>query len=131
MLLDQTLAGYREIDRLSQEIEQALQTENIDLLTSLLQTMNTLQEAIRHQDVQILDLAARSRQPNAEGKRSFDALLHVMQAITTRNQRLLPRIHSIMAVQRDEMRKLHTGNTLLKGYRSVPRQSGGRISSSN
>ncbi len=130
MFFDQTLADYREIDRLGREIEQALHTENIDSLASLVQSMTTLQQAIKRQDAQILDLA-RLRQPNAEEKGAIDALLHLMQTITARNQRLLPRIHSIMAVQRDEMRKLHTGTTLLKGYRSVPRQSGSRISSAN
>jgi hypothetical protein len=130
MILDQTLADYQEIDRLSREIEQALHAEHLDSLVSLVESMTSLQQAIKHQDAQILDLA-RLRRHNAEEKRAIDALLGLMQTITARNQRLLPRIHSIMAVQRDEMRRLHTGTTLLKGYRSVPRQSGGRISSAN
>ena len=131
MLLDQTIACYREIDRLSREIEQALQTENFDSLAPLLQSMNTLQETIKYQDAEILDLV-QSRQPETEEEyEQIDALFRLMQTLITRNKSLLPRIHSIMAVQRDDMRKLSTGNTLLKSYQNVPRQSGSRISSSN
>jgi len=129
MLIDHALAGYQEVDRLSREIEQALQTENVGALSALFLSMNTLQEAIKDQDRQVLDMM-RSR-PDIAKTGQLEELLNLMRAIAERNQRLLPRISSIMAVQRDEMRKLNRGNTLLKGYRTVPRQSGGRISSSN
>ncbi|MBM9537393.1 hypothetical protein [Desulfobulbus alkaliphilus] len=131
MLLDQTLAGYQEIDRLSREIEQALQAENFDLLAPLLERMNILQEAVKHQDTEMLDLV-RSRQPETDDEyEQINALVRLMQTIINRNQRLLPRVHAIMAVKRDDMRKLSTGNALLKTYQNMPRQSGGRISSSN
>lgn len=129
MRINQALARYHEIERLSREIERALQTEDIHVLSSLYQTMNTLQEEVKESDREMIE--QRQSRADLRDTGQLEELLHLMRAIAERNQRLLPRISSIMAVQRDEMRKLSTGNTLLKGYRTVPLQSGGRISSSN
>jgi hypothetical protein len=53
-----------------------------------------------------------------------------MHRIQERNQRLLPQIKSILAVQRNELHTLKKGSFMLQGYRPGSVQTGRRISSS-
>jgi len=127
--IEQSLRQYRQIGRLSEDIETTLQERNVDLLSSLYRTMSKLQEEVKADDSAILDLL-RLR-PDLHNSVHMHELLTLMQQIQERIQRLMPQINDIMAVHRNELQKLKKGNTLLQGYCTSPDQTGRRISSTN
>lgn len=128
-IIEQSITQYQQIDRLSADIEQAIRERNAYALNSIYTQMNTLQEEVKTNDGAILDLL-RYRQDLKESIQMKE-LLDLMQQIKERNQRLMPQLIGIIAVQRNELQILRKGNSLLQGYRSIPHQTGRRISSAN
>lgn len=128
-IIAQSLAQYRQIARLNGDIEQTLQDRDIDTLVMLCETMNDLQEEVKVNDSAVLALLRQQRELHESAQ--VQELLTLMQEIQERNQRLVPQISGIMAVQRNELQKLNSGNTLLQGYKSAPPQTGKRISSAS
>ena len=124
----QALDQYRVIDRLSVEIEQAVQNRNVDPLPALCKRLDQLQQEAKTCDGQVLDLLRRRR--DLRECDEMTELLAIMQRIEARNQQMMPHIRSIMAVQRNELHTLQRGNFVLQGYRPGSQQTGRRISSS-
>lgn len=128
-IIAQSIVQYRQISYLSDAIEQALQSRNIDALVLLCETMNELQEKVKAYDSQVLDLLQSRR--DQKMRTQVQELLDLMQQIQERNQQLAPQISGIMAVQRNELQKLNNGNTILQGYGPSHHQTGKRISSAS
>jgi len=126
--IEQAVVQYRFINRLSMEIEQAIQKNNLDPLAALCAQLNQEQEAAKPHDCTLLDMLRDQMEPREyiETKEWF----MLMRCIHERNQRLLPHINSILAVQRNELRTLNKGAAVLQGYHSGSVQTGRRISSS-
>ena len=127
-LIEQTVIQYRHINQLSLEIEQAVQKNDLAALPALCARLNQAQTEVKPNDS---DLLALLRVGTALGESAATKeWLRLMQCIHKRNQRLLPHINSIMAVQRNELHTLKKGNSMLQGYRPGSVQTGGRITSS-
>ena len=126
-IIAHSIAQYRQIARLGDDIEQALQSRGIDALSMLCESMNALQEEVKINDRKVLDQL--QNRPDLQENEQVQELLALMQKIQRRNQRLAPQLNGIMAVQRNELQKLNKGNTLLQGYSPSPHQTGKRISS--
>ncbi len=127
-MIGQALDHYRVIDRLSVEIEQAVQNRSVDALPALCTHLDLLQEEAKTCDGKVLDLLRRRR--DLKECAEMTELLAIMQRIEARNQQMMPHIRSIMAVQRNELHTLQMGNFVLQGYRPGSQQTGRRISSS-
>lgn len=127
-LIEQAVIQYRFINRLSMEIEEAIQKNNLETLTALFAQLNQEQEEAKPRDSTLLDMLQDQKElrEHAETKE----WLMLMRCIHERNQRLLPHINSILAVQRNELRTLNKGAAVLQGYHSGSVQTGRRISSS-
>jgi hypothetical protein len=116
------------IDLVSAEIEQAVQKRTLEALPALCAHMDQLQEEVKNCIGEVLDLLRR--QKDLKGCAEMETLLVLMQRIEARNRQMMPQVQSIMAVQRNELRTLQRGNTVLQGYRPGFIQTGRRISSS-
>ena len=127
-LLDRTIDQYRELARLNAEIEQAVYRGDHEGIDRLCRTMTELQESVRADDSRVLTLLGQGGDGH-EGR--VLELLSLMQEIQERNQRLLPHLNAVLAVQQSERRALRRGNEVLQGYRQPPGQTGRRISSTN
>ena len=127
-LLDRTIDQYRELARLNAEIEQAVYRNDHERIDQLCLSVGELQEAVRADDSAVLALLRR--QGDGQDGRVLE-LLSLMQEIQERNQRLLPHLNAVLAVQQSERRALRRGNEVLQGYRQPPGQTGRRISSTN
>ncbi len=127
--IEQSLVRYRQLADMGGDIERALQARDAGALTSLCRDMNTLQEEVKANDAALLDLL--QRQQDLREHEQMHELVTLMRHIQERNQRLMPQIRSIMAVQRNELQKLRQGTKVLQGYRPAPSQTGRRISSAN
>ena len=127
-LLDRTIGQYRELARLNAEIEQAVYRGDHESIDRLCRTMTELQESVRADDSAVLVLL-RQGDDGHEGR--VLELLTLMQEIQERNQRLLPHLNAVLAVQQSERRALRRGNEVLQGYRQPVGQTGRRISSTN
>ena len=127
-LLDRTIGQYRELARLNAEIEQAVYRGDHQGIDRLCRTMTELQESVRADDSRVLTLLGQGGDGD-EGR--VLELLSLMQEIQERNQRLLPHLNAVLAVQQSERRALRRGNEVLQGYRQPVGQTGRRISSTN
>jgi hypothetical protein len=127
-LLDRTIGQYRELARLNAEIEQAVSRGDHEGIDRLCRTMTELQESVRADDSRVLALLGQGDDGH-EGR--VLELLSLMQEIQERNQRLLPHLNAVLAVQQSERRALRRGNEVLQGYRQPVGQTGRRISSTN
>ena len=127
-LLDRTVDQYRELARLNAEIEQAVYRNDHERIDQLCLSVGELQEAVRADDSAVLALLRQ--QGDGQDGRVLE-LLSLMQEIQERNQRLLPHLNAVLAVQQSERRALRRGNEVLQGYRQPPGQTGRRISSTN
>ncbi|MGI6657716.1 MAG: hypothetical protein ACOX5Z_13035 [Desulfobulbus sp.] len=122
--MQQILHIYRRMFGLNQEIEQAVQERRLDDLESLDEHLGVLQEkALAYSDT------IRSAVRRGDHDEASRELLSLIQGIVTLNQKTVPQLQAIMAMHREELRKLHAGNCMLKGYRSLAPGSGGRLSS--
>jgi 6-phosphogluconolactonase/glucosamine-6-phosphate isomerase/deaminase len=127
-LLDRTIGQYRELARLNAEIEQAVSRGDHEGIDRLCRTMTELQESVRADDSRVLALLGQGDDGH-EGR--VLELLSLMQEIQERNQRLLPHLNAVLAVQQSERRALRRGNEVRQGYRQPVGQTGRRISSTN
>lgn len=127
-LLDRTIGQYRKLARLNAEIEQAVSRGDHESIDRLCRTMTELQESVRADDSRVLALLGQDGDGH-EGR--VLELLSLMQEIQERNQRLLPHLNAVLAVQQSERRALRRGNEVLQGYRQPVGQTGRRISSTN
>ena len=127
-LLDRTIGQYRELARLNAEIEEVVYRGDHERLDQLCRIVAELQESVRADDSAVLALLRR--QGDGQDGRVLE-LLTLMQEIQERNQRLLPHLKAVLAVQQSERRALRRGNEVLQGYRQPVGQAGRRISSTN
>ena len=127
-LLDRTIDQYRELARLSAEIEQAVYAGDHEQIDQLSRSMGELQESVRADDSAVLALLRR--QGDGQNGRVLE-LLSLMQEIQERNQRLLPHLNAALAVQQNELRTLRRGGVVLHGYKQTVVQTGRRISTAN
>ena len=127
-LIEQAVIQYRLINRLSMEIEQAIQKNNLETLASLCAYLDQEQEEAKPRDSTLLDMLQDQKELREHAE--IKEWLTLMRSIHERNQRLLPHINSILAVQRNELRTLNKGASVLQGYHSGSVQTGKRISSS-
>jgi len=127
-LIIQAVAQYRLLNRLSLEIEQAIQNNAFAALPALCVQLDQAQAAAKTGDTDLLALLRT--QPERRGDAATKEWLALMEGIHARNQRLLPHLNSIMAVQRNELHTLKKGSLVLQGYRPGSVQTGRRISSS-
>ena len=127
-LLDQAMTQYRLLDQLGKEIEQTIQRNELVAVPELCAQLKTAQEQAKDRDATLLDLLRQ----HGELREHTVAKewLQLMQGIQERNQRLLPRLKSIMAIQRSELHTMKKGTSMLQGYKPGLVQTGRRISSS-
>ena len=128
ILIEQAVAHYRLINQFGLEIEQALQKNDLAALPALCAHLNEAQAEAKTRDSDLLSLL-RDHAELREGAATKE-WLQLMQRIRERNQRLVPHLNSIMAVQRNELHTLKKGASVLQGYRPGSVQTGRRISSS-
>jgi len=127
-LLDRTIDQYRELARLNAEIEQAVYQGDHERIDQFCPRVRELQEAVRADDSAVLALLRQ--QGDGQDGRVLE-LLSLMQEIQERNQRLLPHLNAVLAVQQNELRTLRRGGVVLQGYKQSMVQTGRRISTAN
>lgn len=126
--LRQAVARYRQINQLSLEIEQAILHNRLDDIAELGELMHQAQEQAKYDDTHLLTLFRN--QPGLGEDQTVHEWLSLMEMIHARNQQLLPRINSILALQRNELQTLRRGSSILQGYRPASVHTGRRLSSS-
>ena len=128
-ILEQSIHQYQELAQLGASIEQAVYAGEIASVRSLCEVMIALQEQIQANEG---DLHASLRQHRNDVPRQISELLSLMQQIQERNQRLIPHINGIKALQRNELKQLKIGLETARGYASHhARRTGSIINSSN
>ena len=126
--LRQAVARYRQINQLSLEIEQAILHNRLENIAELSELMQQTQEQVKNDDTHLLTLFRN--QPGLGEDQTVQEWLSLMEMIHARNQQLLPRINSILALQRNELQTLRRGSSVLQGYRPAIVHTGRRLSSS-
>lgn len=122
------MARYRLLDQLGCEIERVVHDGDFAVLPRHCGELNRLQAEAEAADNALSTLVwQRPELLNTPVLKEWHGL---MLTIHDRNQRLLPHLAGIMAVQRDELRTLQQGASVLQRYRPHSTQTGGRISSS-
>lgn len=129
LLVEQSLHNYQLIADKMQEIDKALQTRSNISLAELHQQLNTLFENAKATDSLILDMVRKN--PLIKEDERIVGLLSLMHAVHRANQKMSSQLHSILAVHRDQLRKMKQGTTLLQGYRPATIHTGKKISISN
>ncbi|MCL1980336.1 MAG: hypothetical protein FWG62_04585 [Proteobacteria bacterium] len=127
-LIEQAAARYRQLDSLGQAIEQNIQNNELTAAAEISARLDALQEEAKAPDSELFHLLRHHR-----FLRELDITkewLQLMQGIQERNQRLMPHIKSIMAMQRSEQQTLQKGNSMLQGYKPTIASTGKRFSSS-
>ena len=99
VLLDRTIDQYRELAQLNAEIEQAVYQGDHERIDQLCLSVGELQEAVRADDSAVLALLRQ--QGDGQDGRVLE-LLSLMQEIQERNQRLLPHLNAVLAVQQSD-----------------------------
>lgn len=113
--LERSLQQYRELDQLGVAIEQAVQANTTENMPALCDALSALHQAI---EAQAGDLHICLRAHKHEVQSQVRELKSLMQQIEDRNQRIIPRIQGILAVQRKEMAQLKIGLETARGYAS-------------
>jgi len=127
-LIAQAADQYRQLDLLGAEIEAAIQCNDLAALPALCGHLDALQEQARGFDHQLFaQLRGHQELLDLDDTKEW---LQRMQAIQERNQRLVPHLRSIMAIQRNEVHTLRQGNSMLQGYKPGIAQTERRFSSS-
>ncbi len=126
--LQQSVARYRQINKLSLEIEQAILHNRLDDIAELCELMDLAQENAKSDDTHLSSLLLN--QPGLIEDSAAREWLSLMEMIHARNQELLPRINSILALHRNELQTLRKGSSVLQGYRPSTVQTGRRLTSS-
>ncbi len=129
LLIEQSLLNYQHIALKMQEIDQALQSRSSASLAEMHQQLNTLFDAAKATDSLILDMVRKN--PQLKEDERIIRLLSLMHAVHRANQKMSAQLHSILAVHREQLRKMKQGNTLLQGYRPATIHTGKKISISN
>ena len=125
MRIDQALGTYGSIHALLLEMEQLLNSRRTAELVEKQQQVARLQEQAKVLDKEIL---AQMQEGGLNGDGRVAELLDLMQAIQSLNRRITPQLQAIMAVQREEIRKIRTGSTMMRGYHSNNSNSGRLVS---
>lgn len=129
LLVEQSLLNYQHIAKKMQEIDKALQSRNSGSLAEMHQQLNTLFDAAKATDSLVLDMVRKNSQLKEDER--IIRLLSLMHAVHRANQKMSAQLQSILAVHRDQLRKMKQGNTLLQGYRPATIHTGKKISISN
>lgn len=127
-LLQQMVAQYRQINQLNLEIERAVLKNSLEDIAGLYTLMHQAQDEATIGDTHLLALLRN--QPKLKENPAVREWLSLMRMIHIRNQKLLPRINSILALQRSELQTLRKGASVLQGYRPTTIHTGRRLSSS-
>jgi hypothetical protein len=125
--MEQTLALYRQLAHLGDEIEKNILARQFDQVQPLTERLQALQAMVQENDRRFNGRLAASSSHIQEPQ--VKELLALMGAIQDRNARLLPQLHSVMALQGNDLHKMRQGNVMLQGYTQTTRQTGGRIAS--
>jgi hypothetical protein len=126
--LQQSVVRYRQINQLSLEIEQAVLHNRLDDIADLCELMDLTQDQAKGEDAHLSSLFLNH--PELIEESAAQEWLSLMEMIHARNQQLLPRINSILALHRSELQTLRRGSSLLQGYRPTTVHTGRRLSSS-
>lgn len=129
LLIEQSLLNYQHIALKMQEIDQALQSRSSASLAEMHQQLNILFDTAKTTDSHILDMIREN--PQLKEDERIIRLLSLMHAVHRANQKMSAQLQSILAVHRDQLRKMKQGNTLLQGYRPAAIHTGKKISISN
>jgi len=127
-LIEHVATRYRQLDSLGSAIEKNILNNEFAPLPEMCAQLNTLQEEAKALDSELLDVL-RQRQDLRELDITQE-WLQLIQRIQDRNQRLVPHIRGIAAMQRIELQRLKKGNVMLQGYKPGTAHTGKRISSS-
>ncbi|MCL2791013.1 MAG: hypothetical protein FWD79_10275 [Desulfobulbus sp.] len=127
-LIEQAAMRYRHLDLLGERIEKTIQDNKFAALPELCECLNALQEQVQAHDSQLFEVLQQHQE--LHGLDATKEWLQRMRDIQKRNQRLVPHLKSIMTIQRDELRTLQKGNSMLQGYRPGNAQMERRFSSS-
>ncbi|PIE58421.1 MAG: hypothetical protein CSA33_03090 [Desulfobulbus propionicus] len=115
MILEEAIRAYQELADIMMKIEMALPGRQADRILSLVREMEDMQQHINKTDKPLM---AALQADHPAKQETITKLVGLMQRIQQTNQRLVPQIRSIMAVQQDELVKLKTGSSLMYGYHS-------------
>ena len=126
--LQQSIARYQQINQLSLQIEQAVLHNRLDDIAELCELMDLIQDQAKGDDAHLSSLFLN--QPELIEDSAAQEWLSLMEMIHARNQQLLPRINSILALHRSELQTLRKGSSVLQGYRPSTVHTGRRLSSS-
>lgn len=126
MVIEKALDTYRTILSLLNEIERLLPGQNIDLLMQKYHEMMTNQDKAKKLDQEVLNILS-TVDGRENGGKVLD-LLDLMQQIQDKNHRLTPQIQGIMAVTREELKKIKSGSNMMRRYHSNTDKTGRRIS---
>lgn len=129
LFIEQSLLNYQHIALKMQEIDQALQSRSSASLAEMHQQLNILFDTAKTIDSHILDMVRED--PQLKEDERINRLLSLMHAVYRANQKMSAQLQSILAVHRDQLRKMKQGNTLLQGYRPAAIHTGNKISISN
>jgi len=115
LLLQKSIAQYREVLEHTQELEALLATGDPELLQRYTARLNELQQEAGLHDQQLLAEIARDR-AHWQAHPLFQQRVQLLEQIVEMNNLLLPRIHGMMAVTGSELAQLKEGRTALSGY---------------
>ncbi|PID72062.1 MAG: hypothetical protein CSB34_04315 [Desulfobulbus propionicus] len=126
-VIEKTVDTYRIILSQLHDIEQLLHGgHNIDLLMEKYREMVSNQNEAKKLDQEVLRILSIAHDQQNDSK--IKDMLDLMQDIQHKNRQLAPKLQSIMAITREELKKISTGNTMMRRYHSNTDRTGGHIS---
>lgn len=128
-LIEQSLVTYQAIAEHLRIIERAMRGQDSKAIIALSQQLLQLQQQVTINDTAILEMVHDN--PAVRRAPKLVELIDLMRQIHQHNERVTSQLRAIMAIHREELRKLKRGNTVLQGYRPVTQRTGKRISISN
>lgn len=121
--LQQSLAHYRALHGLMQQLDAALDRDDAELLGELQQQLLAVQEQARQSDA----LAAPGLGTEGELAPLLAERQALLEALQEQNRLLSGKIRGILPVIADELAQLRTGRTAVTGYAGGAPTRGGSV----
>lgn len=122
--LQQSVAHYRALHDLMQQLDEALGRDDAELLSELQEQLLVVQEQARQSDA----LAGPGLAPEGEVAPLLAERKQLLEALQQQNRLLSGKIHGILPVIADELAQLRAGRTAVSGYASGAQARGGSVS---
>lgn len=128
VLLEKSLAQYRELLEKTVEATDAVKSSDPEKIKAISAAIDQAQDRVKRIEEELDPFFRKT--PELKQSPQFIDRLALIERILLATESCTPKLKAVMTINRDEMKKIAGGRSLMGKYRSASEKKGGLINSS-